>query len=60
VESFQKQLAPQQARLQEMGSQLLAQDQELVGGMSALVALRRQVSGRAAGWAALGLQALNH
>jgi hypothetical protein len=45
VESYQKQLAPQAAKLQEMSAQLAAQDTELVGGISTLVALRRQVSG---------------
>ena len=45
MESYQKQLAPQAAKLQELSAQLSAQDTELVGGMSTLVALRRQVGG---------------
>jgi hypothetical protein len=49
VESYQKQLAPQAAKLQELSAQLSAQDTELVGGMSTLVALRRQVGGSLCG-----------
>lgn len=53
VDRYQKQLAPQAAALEGMTAQLAAQDKELMGGMSALVALKRQVRGGERGGAVL-------